>query len=179
VEACAENDVIVLQDLTHSVFSSDGVDQGADYAAGSLRKWIGIPSGGFAVKRRGSFDLPLLPPEEAHILARNALYEEQNKLLKSGAETTEEKVGELFWTSEMRLRKIFDAFETDTLSGEIIARFSPEILIRQRRENYALLLERNPFGPALRPVFPELGEGVCPSHLCLYADDRGKVQKIK
>jgi hypothetical protein len=176
VEACAAAGAAVLQDITHSVFSGKGIEAAADYNAGSLRKWIGIPSGGIAVKRKGFFNLPLLPPEKEHVSGRKALFDEQERVVRHETGASEERVSELFWTTEMRLRKIFDAFASDDLSREIISRFSPEEIIRKRRENYAFLLEQNPFGREIQPVFPELGPGICPSHLSLYSPDREKIR---
>jgi hypothetical protein len=176
VEECAARGKAVLQDITHSVFSDGGIETAADYNAGSLRKWMGIPSGGIAVKRKGFFNMPLLPPEEEHVSGRKALFDEQERVVRGEAGASEEKVSELFWTTEMRLRKIFDAFESDALSGEIISRLSPEAIVRKRRENYAFILEQNPFSGEIQPVFPELGPGICPSHLSLYSPNREKIR---
>jgi hypothetical protein len=176
VEACAARGVAVLQDITHSVFSADGIEARAGYSAGSLRKWMGIPSGGIAVKRKGLFSAPLLPPEEEHVRGRNALFEEQQRLLRREPGASEETISGIFWDTEMRLRKIFDAFESDGLSGDMIRFLSPEGLIQKRRENYAALLEQNPFSPAVQAVFPNLVSGVCPSHLALYSPNREKIR---
>jgi hypothetical protein len=170
VADCADAGAAVIHDVTHSVFSGDGIEVRADYIAGSLRKWIGIPSGGFAVKRRGTFTLPLLPPEEAHIRGRLACFEERRRLLRQGG--TEDRVNEIFWDTELRLRRIFDAYGGDGLSADIIARYPFGELRARRRENYALVLSQNPFGPRIVPVFPRLEDGVCPSHLALYSKDR-------
>ncbi|MDR2631479.1 MAG: hypothetical protein LBC60_11200 [Spirochaetaceae bacterium] len=177
VALCAEAGVAVLQDITHSVFSTDGIDCLADYHAGSLRKWMGIPSGGIAVKRQGKFNLPLLPPEEAHIQGRLACFSEQERVVKGEPGASEERVNGIFWETELRLRRIFDVYESDELSAELICHCPWEDIFQKRRENYRYVLSEAPFGPALIPVFPELGEGVCPSHLSLYSPDRDATQK--
>ncbi|QQO09527.1 hypothetical protein [Breznakiella homolactica] len=178
VRKCSDSGAAVLHDITHSVFSSDGIDGHAAYAAGSLRKWMGIPSGGIAVKRRGQFTLPTLPPEEEHIAGRIACFETREKVLKGEPGATEEAVGDIFWKTELRLRRMFDVFESDETSKEIIAHYPYRDAIAKRRENFRAVLERNPFSSSLRPVFPDLPEGVCPSHFPLYAEDRDRAQEI-
>jgi hypothetical protein len=168
VEDCAAAGVAVIQDITHSVFSAGGIDAHADYIAGSLRKWMGIPSGGIALKRKGLFTLPLLPPDEEHIRGRLACF--------GGA--SEEEASDIFWTTEMRLRQMFDAYESDRLSSDIIAHYPCRDLIRRRRENYVRILSRSPFSPRLSPVFPELPDGVCPSHLALYSPGREEARSF-
>jgi hypothetical protein len=201
VEDCVAAGAAVIHDVTHSVFSGDGIEPRAAYIAGSLRKWIGIPSGGFAVKRRGTFTLPLRPPEEEHIRGRLACFEARAQVLRQ--EGTEDRVNEIFWDTELRLRRIFDAYDSDGLSADIIASYPFRELYARRRENYALVLSKNPFGSRTVPVFhrpetalrqgaspaaydrgrehiltPRLEEGVCPSHLALYSKDRDAAREI-
>jgi hypothetical protein len=175
---CVKAGVTVLQDITHSAFSAGGIEPQADYIAGSLRKWMGIPSGGIAVKRRGGFSPALLAPEEEHIRGRLACFEEQARVERGEAGTREERPGEIFWETEMRLRRIFDAYESDGLSRDIMTRFPWKELIRRRRANYARILEHSPFGPGALPVFPRLEEGVCPSHFPLYSPNREEARAL-
>jgi hypothetical protein len=172
VGECVEAGVTVVQDITHSAFSTGGIEERAAYIAGSLRKWMGIPSGGIALKRHGRFSPSLLPVEEEHIAGRIACFEEQRRLLAGETGVDEEGVRGIFWKTELRLRRIFDAYESDALSAEIINRYPYRDFIRRRRENYRYILDQNPFNPQASPVFPDLSEGVCPSHLALYAEDR-------
>jgi dTDP-4-amino-4,6-dideoxygalactose transaminase len=176
VADCAAAGVAVIHDATHSVFSADGIESGADYTVGSLRKWLGIPSGGFAVKRRGTFTLPLLPPEEEHIRGRLACFEERTRALRR--EGSEDRVNEIFWDTELRLRRIFDAYDSDGLSAALMARYPFQELCARRRENYAFVLSQTPFGSRTVPVFPRLEEGICPSHLALYSEDREAAREM-
>jgi hypothetical protein len=172
VEECVDAGIAIVQDITHSAFSTDGIEESARYIAGSLRKWMGIPCGGIALKRQGRFTLSLLPAEEEHIKGRISCFEEQQRVVAGERGTAEEKVNDIFWKTEMRLRGMFDAYGSDELSAEIINYYPYQRLIRQRRENYQYILSQNPFSPQAVPVFPQLAEGICPSHLALYAEDR-------
>jgi hypothetical protein len=182
VGECVDAGITVIQDITQSAFSADGIEERAAYIAGSLRKWMGIPSGGIALKRYGCFSPSLLPVEEEHIAGRIACFEEQRRLLAGETGADEERVSGIFWETELRLRRVFDAYKSDTLSAEIINRYPYRDLIRRRRENYRYILDQNPFNPQASPVFPDLGEGVCegvcPSHLALYAEDRERALAV-
>ena len=59
VRACKDRGIIIFEDITHSLLSSDGIDPLCDYAAGSFRKWMGVSCGGVAIKRNGKFTAPL------------------------------------------------------------------------------------------------------------------------
>jgi hypothetical protein len=178
VGECVEAGVTVVQDITHSAFSADGIEEGAAYVAGSLRKWMGIPSGGIALKRRDRFSPSLLPAEEEHIAGRISCFEEQRRVLAGAGGANEEGVSGIFWKTEMRLRQIFDAYASDGLSAEIINHYPYRELIRRRRENYQYILSQEPFNPQAAPVFSRLPEGVCPSHLALYAGDRDRALAV-
>jgi hypothetical protein len=178
VDECVEAGVEVVQDITHSAFSSDGIEEKAGYIAGSFRKWMGIPSGGVALKRHGQFSSSLLPAEEAHITGRMSCFEEQRRVLAGEKGAKEEEVSAIFWETEMRLRRIFDAYESDGLSAEIIHAYPYRNLIRRRRENYRYILSQNPFNPQAAPVFSQLPEGVCPSHFALYAEKREQAMAV-
>ena len=178
VKACRDAGVTIVHDITHSAFSGDGVDPLAHYAAGSFRKWIGIPSGGIAVKQTGTFNLPMLPAEEEHIRGRVACFEAREKVLEQEDGVTDDIVTDIFWKTELRLRKMFDAYESDELSGEIMTHYDYAGMIEKRRGNYQYILSDNPFNEKIRPVFPVLRPGECPSHMSLYSPDRGKIQEI-
>ena len=99
VKACKEKGVVIFEDVTHSMLSADGIDPLCDYFAGSFRKWMGIDCGGFAVKRNGTFETPLLQVEPTHLKQRKEYYETGD--------------GDIFWEGELRLRQMFDCFAGD------------------------------------------------------------------
>lgn len=50
---------IVIEDITHSIFSSKKYSEYSDYLIGSLRKWFPIASGAIAVSRNSKFEIDL------------------------------------------------------------------------------------------------------------------------
>ena len=79
--------VVIFEDVTHSMLSADGIDPLCDYFAGSFRKWMGIDCGGFAVKRNGTFETPLLQVEPTHLKQRKEYYETRRRRYFLGGRT--------------------------------------------------------------------------------------------
>lgn len=159
VRMCRDRGIMIYQDVTFSAFSEDGLDPSADYIAGSFRKWVGAYSGGFALKRRGSFSKMPSAPDEKHILLRK--------------KTVDNCDDEAFWEAELYLRRIFDHYASDDMSEYILRHMDMQKIREKRRENYSLLLrELVPLKNHLEVIFPELDPGVVPSHFSMYCDDR-------
>lgn len=59
VKKCKASGVSVIVDTTHTAFSPLPACPDADYIAVSLRKWMGVASGGLAIKRKGTFGVKL------------------------------------------------------------------------------------------------------------------------
>ncbi len=159
VRACHARGVVIFEDMTHSLLCPNGMDPLCDYAAGSFRKWMEVPSGGFAVKRQGRFSVTCRPPHEEHLALRRQYLETHSM--------------DSFWAAERMLRQIFDLYQSDAASEFLLRHADLARISRLRRENYRTLLDALP--PrlhGLRPVFPALTENDVPSHFCLYADDR-------
>ena len=161
-----ERGITIIQDTTHS---PTYIDPYADYAAGSLRKWMGVASGGWAVKKAGPFTVSLLPPEEDHLRGRY-LSMEQNR------EALFDEAAETFWATEMRLRKIFDAYASDGLSVDIIESFDFGRMKEIRRRNFYAVLSAVTAEKGWKPVFTSLGEEDCPSHFTIYVEERDKMR---
>ena len=154
---------MILEDVTHSMLSADGIDPLCDYFAGSFRKWMGIACGGIAVKRNGKFAKPLLPVDPTHLRQREA-----------AIETAESDV---FWEGEMRLRQMFDSFAGDERSEYILRHADFDAICAARRANFSAILNGLPKElHGIRPVFPILTGAAVPSHFCLYAERRDEFQ---
>ncbi len=175
LEKCEERNICILEDCTHSIFSKDGVYPGCNYIVGSMRKWMGVPCGGYAIKKGGVFTPQTIPPHAQHLLMRReglsmitALSKQPESIhLKQAAEA-----GKQLWDTELLLRRIYDLNESDEESIHIMRFIDTAQLIKQRRENYHYLLEHFPKSSALQIVFPYLDENTVPSHFTIYAENR-------
>ncbi len=167
--------IIIVHDTTHSPLYTDPM---ADYSAGSLRKWMGIASGGVAYKKAGEFNIELMPPEAEHIKGRYKAMEERFIAIKSGDDEYNKKASETFWETELRLRKIFDAYKSDDESTFIAKNFDYDAMAKKRRENFMAIISSLEPAYGWRPIFTELKEHDVPSHFSLYADSRDELQSF-
>lgn len=179
VRLCKEHGIRIIEDTTHSILSSDGIDPCCDYIAGSLRKWIGVPSGGFAIKTQGNFTKKLLEPSSAHLAMRTASMIEKENWSHSSDPAAFQKLTEaaaVFWDAEMMLRRIFDSCKSDPESVNIMQHTDIVSIRQKRRENYRYLLQHLVLPPNLTIVFPTLTAKTVPSHFTVYAENREQTQ---
>lgn len=178
VARCAENKVCIMEDITHSAFSKDGIDPLCDYVVGSFRKWIGVPAGGIAIKTKDCFTLPMQPVEETHLAMRIQAMEMKEKALAAGQPDVVQVASDLFWDAELMLRQIFDANQSDERSIEIIKHYPFEEMISRRRRNYQYLLSHQKPTEEIRPAFLVLTVEACPSHFTVLAKERDRLQNF-
>ena len=151
---------IVIRDVTHSIFSSSCCD--ADYYFGSLRKWCGVWTGGYAWTKDGhglsceqGDDLGYITLREQAMQLKNCYinrYPDSN-----GRLVTDKRYLRLFGEAEEKLDMLGcqPAAERDVS----LARFLNEDVIRaRRRENARVLMDAFPDWL----IFKELNESDCP-----------------
>lgn len=175
IQECKARGICIIQDATHSVLSLDGMDSNADYIAGSLRKWIGVPSGGFLIKRQGEISPRLLPYHADHLAMRKRAMDLKRKSLEAPGSVSQLEMDEAAFTfrqAELLLRQIFDCYESDPESVQIMKHFPVSQHRIRRRKNYQRLLETFPQSEACTVVFPELDGMTVPSHFTVLAEDR-------
>lgn len=153
---------VVIRDLTHALFSTPPTD--ADYCFGSLRKWAGFWTGGYAWKQgvweRG-VEIPALDP--SYLNLRKRAMEEKCQYLRG--EREDKHYLNLFEMAEEYLD------QTHIMSGcqrDIdLARQLDDMWMKQkRRENAAVLLERlHEYA-----LFSKLAEDDCPMFVPLVLD---------
>ena len=177
VKKCKEHGVTVLIDTTHTAFSPVPACPDADYIAVSLRKWMGVASGGLAIKRRGAFGVKPLPIDQEQLQIRDEALRTRQAYEETGDEALNQQSADAFWKAEFMLRKIFDMQAGDAASWETISHYPMQASIEKRRENYRYLLEHLPENPKVRPVFPYLPADVCPMFFAFLVEDREALMK--
>lgn len=160
---------IVIRDVTHSIFAAEYTD--ADYYFGSLRKWVGVWTGGYAWTRDGH----ALPMEYADDLGYTALREkamqQKNRYINGypdaqGHRVTDKGYLKLFAAAEDCLDHvgIAPAAERDVRLAELM---DVKAIKARRRSNAAVL--RAAFPEWL--VFPEMMETDCPMFVPVLVPD--------
>ena len=149
----------VIRDVTHSLFSQSRAE-GA-YTFGSLRKWCGIRTGGFAWAADGH---PLPSggaPDKEYLQLRWTAMEQKARYLEDPAADPEKKYLALFSAAEERLDGGTGIDGADPRDIELAARLDADRIRAARRRNARLLMEAFPEWL----LFPELREDDCP--LCV------------
>ena len=145
----ATPETVVIRDLTHSVFSRKHTD--ARYSFGSLRKWAGFYTGGFAWGLPGQD----LPENDTYVsLRRNAMGEKRDYML---GKISHKDYLSVFGQAEELLEQCPPAC-ADARDMQLAEKLDISGIRRRRRANAAQLLE------AFRDtaIFSELGEEDCP-----------------
>lgn len=84
VKKCKEHGVTIMIDTTHTAFSPVPACPDADYIAVSLRKWMGVASGGLAIKRHGTFGVKPLPIDGTQLQIRDEALRTREAYEKTG-----------------------------------------------------------------------------------------------
>ena len=145
----APKDAIVIRDLTHNIFSSAKED--ARYYFGSLRKWAGFYTGGFA---RG-LEMPDLPENEGYISLRAEAMAQKSRYIQE--KTDSKNYLAVFGEAEEQLERCVPARAAER-DIQLANTLDAEFIRARRRENAAILLDAF----ADMAIFPKLGEGDCP-----------------
>lgn len=170
--AALPQNTVVIYDATHSIFS--GIPEGADYVFGSLRKWAGFPTGGYAYRTDGG-SLPVAnKADDARYTALRwqAMAEKYRYLI---GETEEKHYLAMFAAAETMLE---DGASGSAAEEDIAAarHIDVHLLRKARRENAAVLLDY------VREwaVFPELFPKDCPLFvpICVPAEKRGALRQF-
>lgn len=151
---------VVIRDVTHSIFSAEYDD--ADYCFGSLRKWCGVWTGGYA-RAKDRHPLPADSPDDGGYTAlRKRAMELKRSYLTDGTDRNGDR------TADKRYLKVFaEAEELLERAGmlpaakcdvELAERLDVEMIRTRRRNNAAVLRSALPDWL----VFPELSDLDCP-----------------
>lgn len=140
---------IVIRDVTHSIFSKSYND--ADYYFGSLRKWAGFWTGGYA----WGFDGSALPTDREYVSLRRRAMENKSQYI-NGATSSKEYLLE-FSEAEEYLEHCLPAGAGER-DIQMAGKIDIVYLIEQRRKNaFKLLSELSDVA-----IFPEINDFECP-----------------
>lgn len=154
----------VIRDLTHSIFSKTYSD--ADYYFGSLRKWAGFITGGFAWGKWKK-SIVLLPCDNEYVSLRKKAMELKKAYLEG--DISEKSYLGLFKKASERLNfcGLCSAYDADVFAAR---HFDVDGMKRARRKNAKVLIER------IGCIYP-LGDNDCPLFVPIKAPKRDALRK--
>ncbi len=160
---------VTIRDVTHSLFSHSYAD--ADYYFGSLRKWCGVWTGGYAWTRNG-YALPMENADDfGYMILREMAMQQKSRYLSGASDTngnklTDKRYLKLFAEAEQCLEHvgIAPASERDI---ELAGRLDVKAIRASRRSNAEIL--RAAFPEWL--VFPKMKATDCPMFVPILVPD--------
>jgi len=154
---------IVIRDITHSLFSREYYD--SDYYFGSLRKWCGVWTGGYAWAKDESKFLTENTDDYGYIAYRREAMEKKRSYI-SGTAGSDKGYLKIFNTAEECLENIgiLSAAERDIQKA---MRLDVDEMKKCRRNNAEIL--RNAFSNWL--IFPDMKKEDCPMFVPVLVPD--------
>lgn len=167
--------IIVIEDCTQCLYSSFSKSD-ADYWVGSIRKWCGVPDGGFAVCREGNFkNKPTQMDKELQEAKKEASILKYEYLFEGKGDKS------LFLNLYRNAEDILDAqsvyFAISDLSKSIQCNLDVELLKAKRRSNYEIIAKGLVGCEGIKVIFERIDENVVPLYCPILCNDRQVVQK--
>ena len=159
-------DSVIIRDITHSVFSREYND--ADYYFGSLRKWAGFYTGGFARKQNGNLPKATVA-DERYISLRKRAMSMKKEYIECRSDVKDYL--DVFSQAESLLDKTHYVFAADADDVKRAEYFDVDYIKRKRRDNAQALLSR--LGEL--SLFA-LNDGDCPLFVPIALSNRDEVR---
>ena len=169
-----EQGVSIIEDCTQSLYSSyDRSD--ADYYVGSIRKWSGVPDGGFAVCKEGTFDLkPTSPDEDLEKSKIEASLLKYDYLFNTIGDKAEFK--RMYREAEDILDNQKGYYLISDTSRNIQANLNVDVVKKIRRSNYKVLADGLKDISDIKPLYRDLPLEVTPLYFPLVCINRDCLQ---
>ena len=172
-----DSGTIVVEDITHTLFSNFDRYNENDFYIGSLRKWFGIPSGGFLASKKDIKYRKLEEHKDFYNIRKEALYL-KSQYLKTKNPKIKKKYLNKFAKAEKILENDTSAYSIDELSLNIIKNINIKKLINNRRDNYIYLKNNLVNSKLIKPIFDNINESICPLFFPVkIKNDRHKIRK--
>ena len=142
IQKFKEKGKIIIEDITHSIFTHKRNSEFSDYLIGSLRKWFPIRSGGIAVSMNFKFDIDL--KEDSN----EKLIDVKSKAMQNKKRFIAENKGEkdIFLNQYIESDKILDSdykmYSIDDESYKIIMGIDLDKLKNQRKKNAEVIYNK-------------------------------------
>ena len=133
---------IVIEDITHSIFSTKRYSENSDYLIASLRKWMPIASGGLAVNMNSNFEIELSNKSNEEMIGlKNAAMKNKKDFIE-GKNTNKDEFLDEYKESSKALEKEYKNYPIDKKSLEIINKIDIQNIIKTRIENVKVIYDK-------------------------------------
>lgn len=161
LESFRKKSTIIVEDITHNLFSSYDRSKFNNYYVGSIRKWFGIPSGGFLTSNI-RVEKKSLDENAGFSNKRLEALVNKGKYVRTNDPDTKELSLSQFSEAEGYLNMDSYPYRMDKLSVDILSTLNEEDLIMKRKDNYLILSNGIKNINYLQPLFENMDEKCCP-----------------
>jgi len=180
-----ERGTIIVEDITHTLYSKYRRYDENDYYIASLRKWMGLPSGGFlASKKYDICDINIKGVRECVTVQLDFFVIRLEALLLKGKYIVsknyrlKQRYLDLFKKAEDILDNNPNFYLIDGISLSMVKTINLDELVRKRKENFGILLKCIKNFKDIQPVFDMITDDVCPLFFPVYVKEREKLRKF-
>lgn len=176
ISSLTQNGVVFIEDCTQDLYSTFSKSN-SDYYVGSIRKWCGVPDGGFAVCKDGSFENK---PSEMDIILQEA--KKEASLLKYNYLFNGMGEKQTFLNSYRNAENILETqkkyYTISDLSCKIQSNLDIENLKQIRRNNYKIISKGLQKSDGISVLFSNLNDDEVPLYCPILCTQRSKFQKL-
>ncbi|MGO4940666.1 hypothetical protein ACTQ45_11695 [Fundicoccus sp. Sow4_D5] len=140
ISSLKSESVITIEDVTHTLFSKQNRPIESDFIIGSIRKWFGIPSGGFLASDKIT-KLELIDANVDFINIRRSSLHQKFEYINSGNKCIKSTYLSGFNRAEHILDEDIRPYKIDHESEVIIMNLDDKELQSYRQRNYKFLLK--------------------------------------
>lgn len=177
IQELKKHSTIIVEDITHTFFSNINQFTVNDYCVGSIRKWLGVPSGGLLASTKTKLLNPAGMNTNFTRIRENALLLKGN-YIKSGNEGLKELYLQAFKEAEKLLEVDYKSYQIDPLSISLLNSLEVDHLINKRRRNFQVLLDGLSNLNYLSIPVKELKDDLCPLFFVVnIKEDRNLIRK--
>jgi len=176
VEILQKKGVVVIEDCTQCLYSSFPISN-ADYVVASIRKWCGVPDGGFVICKEGTIPSKPISSDMQMVEAKRIASELKYKYLFEG-KGDKPAFKAKYREAESLLDNQKEFFTIGNLSASIQAELDVELLKKKRRDNYEVLLGGLQNNEGIRIIFDSLPDDVVPLYFPILLDNREAMQDL-
>lgn len=168
IKKLKQKGTIVIEDVTHTLFT-DGQYHNlkSDYYIASIRKWMGLPSGGFVASKKFNFANNSYDQTKV-VELRISAFDKKKKYIFEEVEELKDIFLQEFYEAEKILDQDIGSYRIDQKSIGIFTHYNIDTLINTRKKNYRTLLEGVQSISNIEPVYKELPKEVCPLFFPIY-----------
>ncbi len=171
------NGTIIIEDITHTLFSQYSRFKENDYYIASLRKWTGLPSGGFLAAKYNNIQDTLSVQSHFYNIRKKALLL-KGQFIKSNIQELKQIYLDMFKEGEHILDSDLKPYLIDITSNTIIQELDVCSLIKKRRQNFLSLLEFTKKIDGIECIFDKLPNNICPFFFPIYVQ-KGRKDKLR